>query len=116
MKRIAIPTNRDFVEQHLGRCRHYTIVTMNTAGDSTATEVIRSEGSCGCKSDIMNVLRKRGVTLLLAGHMGNGAAEKFRHAGIDIIRGCSGPVDALIDAYREGQLHDSGVSCGKHHH
>lgn len=116
MKRIAIPTKNNEVEQHLGRCQRYTIVTVDTAGNTTETEVLRSEGPCGCKSDVMGILSKRGVTLLLAGHMGNGAAEKFRSAGIDIIRGCSGPVDALIDAYRDGQLSDSGISCGKHHH
>ena len=116
MKRIAIPTNNNFVESHFGKCDHYTIVTLDTAGNVIETELLRSEGTCGCKSDIAHTLSKRGVSLLLAGNMGEGAVHKFAGAGIEIIRGCHGPVEQLLHSYTSGALLDSGVSCGKHSH
>lgn len=118
MKRIAIPTRNDFVEPHFGKCDHYTIVTLDAEGSIVESELLRSEGTCGCKSDIARTLSQSGVSLLLAGNMGNGAAQKFEHAGIAIIRGCSGPVDQLMQMYTSGVLVDSGVTCGKyaHHH
>lgn len=117
--KIAIPvTNENQVDDHFGHCEFYIIATL--ANDKTIESVqeLKAGEGCGCKSDIAQVLATMGVTVLLAGGIGNGAINVLNKAGIDVIRGCSGNVDALLQKYSKGLVLDNGLSCQEHdnHH
>ena len=55
-----------------------------------------------------------GVEVMLAGNMGEGAKNKLNAHNINVIRGCSGNVDELVNLYLEGKIVDSGLGCTEH--
>jgi predicted Fe-Mo cluster-binding NifX family protein len=113
---VALPTRGTHVDEHFGHCEQFTVFTFDDKGQLTNTELIPSPAGCGCRSDIASVLRQRGVKVLLAGNMGNGAVNVLGAQGISVIRGCSGTVRAVAEAYVNGQVSDSGISCSLHEH
>ncbi len=116
MIKIAIPTRNHSVDEHFGHCENYTVITVNKDKEITNRHLIPAENGCGCKSGIAGTLRKENVSVLLAGNMGHGAVEKFRIAGIEVVRGCSGPIDQLISDYLRGSITDNGTICARHEH
>lgn len=114
MKKIAVPTRAGSVDDHFGHCESYTIFTLDDEGRITATESLASPAGCGCKSGIASVLRAKGVSLMLAGHMGEGARNVLESSGIEVVRGCSGTAAEAVEAYLHGRLADSGEGCAAH--
>ena len=114
MKKIALPTRNGMIDDHFGHCEFYTIVTVGDDGRISGSETMPSPQGCGCKSNIAARLSQDGVTVMLAGNMGQGALDKLGASGIEVIRGCHGAVADVVEAYLAGRLHDSGMSCSHH--
>ena len=114
--KIAIPTQDNIVDSHFGHCEYYTIYTIDENKQVINKELMPSPQGCGCKSNIAGVLRQQGVTLMLAGNMGEGAFQMLQMSGIDVIRGCSGNTDSLLKEYIEDKLSDNGILCSHHGH
>ena len=114
MKKIALPTRNGNIDDHFGHCAFYTIITVNDNNEVAKTEIMPSPEGCGCKSNIAYQLQEDGVTLMLAGNMGMGALNKLSSCGIEVVRGCGGPVMDVVEAYLKGELKDSGESCSHH--
>lgn len=112
-KKIAVPTRGNEVDDHFGNCEKYTVFTINN-NKIENTEIVASPQGCGCKSNIATVLKDKGVSMMLAGNMGNGALNVLKQQGISVIRGCSGNVKALAESYVKGELSDSGIGCEHH--
>jgi len=111
--KIAIPTRDGHVDDHFGHCKYYTVYSVENK-QITGTETIPSPEGCGCKSNIAGILQQQGVTMMLAGNIGNGAIDKLNQHNIRIIRGCSGTVEDTIAAYLDDKLVDSGLTCAHH--
>ncbi len=114
MKKIALPTRGGVIDNHFGHCEFYTILTINDENQIVSTETIPSPQGCGCKSNIASKFEEDGVTVMLAGNMGPGALQKLSEHGVEVVRGCSGPVMEVAQAYLAGELKDSGVGCQHH--
>lgn len=115
--KIAIPVNKNNeVDGHFGHCEFYKIITFDSNKQVENAEIVESPQGCGCKSDIAFTLADSGVTIMLAGGIGNGAVNKLNSAGIEVIRGCSGNVDVLAENYAAGKITDSGSNCNHHEH
>lgn len=115
MKKIAIPTKNDSVDDHFGHCEAYTIYSVDAEKNIINKEILPAPKGCGCKSNIASVLKELDVTLMLAGNMGNGALNVLNNNNIQVIRGCSGDTQQLIENYLQGKLNDSGLSCDHNH-
>ncbi len=113
--KVAVPTRGNIVDGHFGHCEMYTIFTTEN-NQIVKTEILPSPQGCGCKSNIAEVLRSIGVSVMLAGNMGDGALNVLNHYGISVIRGCSGDVKGVAEDYLKGQLNDSGEGCHHHEH
>ncbi len=111
--KIAVPTREGVVDNHFGHCDHYTIFTI-TDGVVKMKEILPSPQGCGCKSGIALVLRQKGVQVMLAGNMGEGAKNVLEGNDIKVVRGQSGNIDELVAAYIAGNVKDSGESCSHH--
>lgn len=111
--KVAVPTRDNQVDDHFGHCDHYTIFTIENK-QIVNTEVLPSPQGCGCKSGIAAELQKLGVTVMIAGSMGEGAKNKLESHGITVIRGCAGSVQMVIGGYLAGAIFDSGVGCAGH--
>ncbi len=111
--KVAVPTRNGQVDDHFGHCEFYTIFNI-VNGKVQNEEILKSPEGCGCKSNIGSILAGMSVTVMLAGNMGMGALGVLNHFGIEVIRGCSGNVHNLIQAYLEESITDSGQSCHSH--
>ena len=81
-----------------------------------SSETIPSPQGCGCKSNIAGELENMGVSVMLAGNMGQGALNVLTAHNIKVIRGCSGNILDVATDYLNGKLIDSGVGCSSHAH
>ena len=115
--KIALPSRNEMIDSHFGHCEYFTVFTIENS-NIIDQELIPSPAGCGCKSNIASVLAASGVSLMLAGNMGDGAVNVLSQSGIDVIRGCSGNTKEVILAWLAGNLIDSGDSCHEHecHH
>ena len=116
--KLAIPTRNQMVDDHFGHCEYYTIFTVNENKQIVCTEIQASPEGCGCKSNIASILEDKGVNLMLAGNMGEGAKKVLESHHIRVIRGCSGPIEVVVNNWLQGKITDSGESCSHHdeHH
>lgn len=114
MRLIAIPTRDGSVDDHFGHCAYYTIYHLDDDDKIVVVERLDSPQGCGCKSNIASVMREMGVTLMLAGNMGEGAFNKLSEQSIQVIRGCKGKVEAVLNQYLGGKIKDSQEACSHH--
>ncbi len=113
--KIALPTKNDGnIDSHFGHCRYYTICTVSDEEKKLQYERLDSPVGCGCKSDIAPILHGMGVTVMLAGNMGEGAINVLKNKEIKVIRGCSGKVEDVVRDYLDGKLSDSEKVCAEH--
>ncbi len=112
--KIAVPTRNHAIDDHFGHCEYYTIFTISENKEIICTETEASPEGCGCKSNIASILANKGVSLMLAGNMGEGAKNTLEAHHIQVIRGCSGPVEAVVNDWLQGKISDSGASCDHH--
>ena len=92
MMKIAIPTRDNVIDNHFGHCEYYTILTVGQDNQILSSETIPSPQGCGCKSNIAGELEGMGVSVMLAGNMGQGALNVLTAHHIKVIRGCSGNI------------------------
>ena len=111
--KIAVPTRGGVVDNHFGHCDHYTIFTVND-GEVKMKEILPSPQGCGCKSGVVFVLRQKGVQVMLAGNIGEGAKNVLESNEIKVIGGCSGDIDKLVSDYLAGNVVDNGEICNHH--
>lgn len=114
--KIALPSRQSQIDDHFGHCEYFTIFTIDNNREITAQETLDSPAGCGCKSNVAQILADKGVSLMLAGNMGEGAVHVLHAAGIEVIRGCSGDLKENVQKWLSGNLADSGDSCHAHDH
>jgi len=81
-----------------------------------ADSAISSPQGCGCKSNIVTTLHEKGVSVMLAGNMGEGAYNLISNYGIKVIRGCNGNTDEIVNEYLAGTVSDNQQLCSHHGH
>ena len=114
--KIALPSRQNLIDGHFGHCEYFTVFTINDNKEIIGQETIPSPAGCGCKSNIAYTLADQGVSLMLAGNMGEGAVTVLQNAGIQVLRGCSGDVRETALKWLAGTLADSGDCCHEHEH
>ncbi|PKQ60249.1 dinitrogenase iron-molybdenum cofactor biosynthesis protein [Labilibaculum filiforme] len=114
--KIAVPvTSSRQIDSHFGHCEFYNVFTISENQEIVDIQKMESPQGCGCKSNIASVLADAGVTVMLAGGIGNGAINVLNNSGIEVIRGCSGNADEVVKLYVAGSVSDSGSSCQHTH-
>jgi predicted Fe-Mo cluster-binding NifX family protein len=115
--KIAVPlTENKQIDDHFGHCEYYGVYTVSDSKEITDMQILPSPQGCGCKSNIAMELAGDGVTVMLAGGMGEGAVNVLGNFGIKVIRGCSGDATEVVKMFISGNLTDSGISCMQHKH
>lgn len=114
--KIAIPATKDNqVDGHFGHCDYYQIYTISETKEITGMQTMEAPCTCGCKSNIASTLADMGVTVMLAGGIGAGAINVLNNAGIEVIRGCSGNTETLVNDFVSGKISDNGNTCNHDH-
>lgn len=112
--KLAIPTRDGMVDDHFGHCAYYTLIEIDENNRIVSTETVESPEGCGCKSEIASTLHGKGVTVMLAGNIGQGAVNKLGESRITVIRGCKGNIREVTEAYLNGKLEDNAQVCDHH--
>ncbi|MEQ8155683.1 MAG: NifB/NifX family molybdenum-iron cluster-binding protein [Clostridiaceae bacterium] len=113
--KIALPSRDNLIDNHFGHCEYFTVFTVDTAAkEIISEETVQSPVGCGCKSNIAGTLAEKGVKMMLAGNMGDGAVRVLKNSGIEVLRGCSGDIRTVALEWLNGSLDDSGDSCHEH--
>ena len=112
--KIALPSAKDVVDGHFGHCESFTVFTVDENKRIVNEERITPPPGCGCKSNIVEQLSAMGVSVMLAGNMGQGAVNVLQGHGISVVRGCQGPLKRVVEAWLAGQIADSGQGCTAH--
>lgn len=113
--KIALPSRQNLIDDHFGHCDYFTVFTVDDNNKNIISEeTIASPAGCGCKSNIAQILSDMGVSVMLAGNMGNGAVNVLNNCGIQVVRGCSGDLKTVALKWIEGIISDSGDSCHAH--
>ena len=114
--KVAVPTRGNVVDDHFGHCEEYTVFTIDENSKIVKEEKLPSPQGCGCKSDIAAIFQQMGVSIMLAGNMGNGALNVLNYHDIDVYRGCSGDARQITEAFLQGNIDDSCEGCHHHEH
>ena len=112
--KVAVPTRGNEVDDHFGHCEAYTVFSIDENKQVISSEILPSPNGCGCKSNIATVLKQKGVTVMLAGNMGNGALNVLTNQGIEVFRGNTGDINILVAEFLKGKVGDSGEGCHQH--
>ena len=112
--KIALPTRENQIDSHFGHCEYFTVFTTDNDKNVIEKIIVDSPEGCGCKSNIASVLSDMGVTMMLAGNMGDGAVNVLSANGIGVVRGCSGEVENVVTDWLKGEIKDSQISCSEH--
>ncbi|HWR03714.1 MAG TPA: NifB/NifX family molybdenum-iron cluster-binding protein [Humidesulfovibrio sp.] len=114
MLKLAVPTRGGQVDEHFGHCESFTIYSIDDSKAVVNQERFTPPPACGCKSNLIPTLVEMGVSVLVAGNMGEGAVQRLIQAGIKVFRGAKGDVGAAVQSWIEGKLVDSKVVCLEH--
>lgn len=109
--KIAIPTAGNHVDEHFGHARTFTIFTLDDANTVIEEETFFPPSGCGCQSTVGLTMQAKGVTLMLAGNIGQGAMAKMGEHGITVIRGCQGDIHDVLQRWLKGEITDLNIFC-----
>lgn len=109
--KAAVTYDNGTIFQHFGRTENFKVVEIED-GKVVFSEMIGSNGS-GHEA-LAGILAQNGVDVLICGGIGGGAQAALAEAGIQVISGAEGDVDAAIEAFINGELQSAGTNC--HHH
>jgi len=115
--KIAVPVKDNYqIDSHFGHCAFYQVFTIADNNEILYVETTDAPEGCGCKSNMAEVLEKKGVKVLLAGCIDTGAINKLAAHGIEVVRNCEGHSTEQVQRYLSGELKDGGYSCTSHDH
>lgn len=115
MKKVAVPSRGNMVDEHFGHCEAFTVYQIDERNTIIGKETVPSPQECGCRSNIAAVLASRGVTVMLAGGLGQGAKNVLHYAGIEVYSGFSGEADEAVQRFLNGFTGDDST-CAEHQH
>jgi predicted Fe-Mo cluster-binding NifX family protein len=111
--KIAIAADNKNVAQHFGHCEAFECFTTDGNG-VTGWDTIKNPGH---KPGFLPLyLHERGIDVIIAGGMGQSAADLFNRNGIKVICGASGPIEKVAENYVDNTLQSTGSLCEDHNH
>lgn len=110
--RIAVTYDNGNIFQHFGRSEYFKVYDVEN-GLVISSEVVGSNGVG--HGALAALLAGNGIDVLICGGIGGGAQSALASAGIELVAGASGDVDAAVEAYLKGELVNTGANCDHHH-
>ena len=109
--RIAVTYEEGQVFQHFGHTEAFKLYEVEN-GLVTDTSVIGNDGAG--HHALADLLKEKGVDVLICGGLGEGAKEALDRAGIQVVSGAEGQADEAVAAFLQGNLESKGVNCDHH--
>lgn len=115
MIKIAIPSKSDQVDDHFGHCEYFSIIELDDNRKIKSQTKKATSKSCGCKTNLAEELANEGVSILLAGGIGQGAVSKLKMQNIEVIAGFKGTIDEAIEKWKTNNYQVDISICVEHH-
>ncbi len=107
--KIAMPVTGGRLSQHFGHCEQFLIFEVEDRALSSREDLSSPPHEPGL---LPRWLKEQGVTMVIAGGMGNRALQLFQQAGIEVIYGApSVEPEAAVDSYLKGDLQTGDNAC-----
>jgi predicted Fe-Mo cluster-binding NifX family protein len=111
--RIAMPTSdRVTVDGHFGHAKEFAF--MDIADGSAGSFEFRTPPPHE-PGVIPRFVSENGADVIITGGMGARAVTMFEQAGVEVILGISGGIDAVAQAWLDGKIESTGSACDHHH-
>lgn len=110
---IAIASSNKIVAAHFGHCEAFECFTLKD-GKVADWKTIPNPGHQ--PGFLPNFLHEQGVNAIIAGGMGQSAANLFRGNEMDVVCGATGPIEEVAAAYASGKLKTTSSFCEEHNH
>jgi ATP-binding protein involved in chromosome partitioning len=109
--RIAIPLAAGRLCMHFGHCEQFALVDV-TGSDGNAMQTTLMTPPPHEPGLLPRWLHQQGVTLVIAGGMGQRAQQLFSQSGVHVVVGAppESP-ESLVSAYLDGTLQCGGNTC-----
>ena len=113
--RIAVTADENGeIFQHFGHTRYFAIFDIK---DSKITENKTIDAENSGHAALGGFLKDNGVDMLICGGIGGGAKNVLAEAGIELVSGVSGKIEAAVAGYLAGKIHDNpDAECDHHDH
>lgn len=109
--KIAVTYENGAVFQHFGHTEEFKVYDVQDS-KVISSEVISSNGSG--HGALASLLGSMDIDVLICGGIGGGAVRALEENGIQLVSGASGDADMAVEAFLNGDLTDSGVTCCHH--
>jgi predicted Fe-Mo cluster-binding NifX family protein len=107
--KIAMPVHGGKLSQHFGHSEQFTLFDVEDKAVVTREDLTPPPHEPGL---LPRWLKERGVTMVIAGGMGQRAQLLFEQAGIQVICGASSDApDVVVDSYLKGTLETGDNAC-----
>ncbi len=111
--KVAIASDKKQVAGHFGHCEAFECFEVEN-NEIKGWETIPNPGHK--PGFLPNFLHEKGVNTIIAGGMGQSAANIFNDNGIKVICGASGPIENVAKDFVNDTLNASGSLCEDHDH
>lgn len=109
--KIAVACMGDQVAGHFGHCEQFLIYSCQAGAVTSVERLPNPEHQHGY---LPGYLGDQGVTAVIAGGMGSGAAARLAERGIQAVLGATGSAEAAVSAWLRGELQSTGSICQGH--
>ena len=107
--RIAMPIHGGKLSQHFGHSEQFSLFDVENQAVVTREDLTPPPHEPGL---LPRWLKERGVTMVIAGGMGQRAQLLFEQAGIQVICGASSDSpDVVVESYLKGTLETGDNAC-----
>lgn len=114
IKKIAIPTEGEIVNEHFGRSQAFTVYEIEN-GQVLNQELIDTRGFEHQHAGIAQLLKSKGTETVICGGIGPGAIQGLESQGLEVLRGASGLVRDVAIAYANGTFVGTEAVCDHSH-
>ena len=109
--KVAIAVDKNKCSDHFGHCEGFKIYDI-VDKKITNEEFISNPGH---KPGFLPIfLSGRGVNVIISSGMGSAAQDLFKKENIDVIVGCQGSLEKIIEDYINGNIISDQSICDKH--
>ncbi len=109
--KVAVASEGQNVSGHFGHCEAFTIYEVE-AGKVLSKETKPNPGHRPGYLPLF--LKELGVSVIIAGGMGETAQQLFNENGIEAFVGVQGLSDDAVQRFVDGQLESTGSVCHEH--
>jgi len=110
--RVAVPVDGELVKRHFGRSISFVLATVED-GSVKDIERISAESLTHKHHELADFLQEEGVSMVIAGEIGEKAVNALMENGMDIITGVEGSYRQVLEDFAKGELKSKDLLCGQ---